>query len=136
MGEFWMRRPDQAAVRRIKLPASIAHLNAKAVVGAEAYTGGGALSRWLEFPYSMKAQGDWMYTKGLNRFIFHRYAQQPHPDAVPGMTMGPHGWHFDRTNTWSMYHAASRRSSRDSSWRTCSTSRARTLLWPRPSRAI
>ncbi|MGA2772372.1 MAG: glycosyl hydrolase [Bryobacteraceae bacterium] len=100
MGEFWIRRPDQAAVRRIKLPASIAHLNAKAVVGAEAYTGGGALSRWLEFPYSMKAQGDWMYTKGLNRFIFHRYAQQPHPDAVPGMTMGPHGWHFDRTNTW------------------------------------
>ncbi len=100
MGEFWVRRLDRSANRRIKLAASIAHVNGKAVVGAESFTGGGALSRWLEFPYAMKAQGDWMYTQGLNRFIFHRYAQQPHPDAVPGMTMGPHGWHFDRTNTW------------------------------------
>src|SRR5439155_859789 len=41
-----------------------------------------------------------MYTFGLNHYIFHRYAQQPHPDAAPGMTMGPWGFHFDRTNTW------------------------------------
>ena len=32
--------------------------------------------------------------------IFHRYAHQPHPTALPGMTMGPWGIHFDRTNTW------------------------------------
>jgi hypothetical protein len=48
----------------------------------------------------MKALGDEMYTLGLNRFVFHRYAQQPHPHARPGMTMGPWGFHFDRTNTW------------------------------------
>jgi len=48
----------------------------------------------------MKAQGDWMYAQGLNQFIFHRYALQPNLDAVPGMTMGCYGIHFDRTNTW------------------------------------
>src|SRR3546814_5510220 len=48
----------------------------------------------------MKALGDEMYALGLNHFVFHRYAQQPHPTARPGMTMGPWGFHFDRTNTW------------------------------------
>jgi hypothetical protein len=100
MGEFWVRRNDTSATRRLKLASSVAHVNGRTIVGAESFTGGGALSRWLEFPYAMKAQGDFMFTKGLNRFIYHRYAQQPHPDAVPGMTMGPHGFHFDRTNTW------------------------------------
>src|SRR5207248_4082150 len=30
------------------------------------------------------------------------FAMQPNPDptVVPGMTMGPWGGHFDRTNTW------------------------------------
>ena len=32
--------------------------------------------------------------------VIHRYAHQPHPSASPGMTMGPWGIHFDRTNTW------------------------------------
>ena len=41
-----------------------------------------------------------MYTVGLNEFIFHRWAHQPHPDAVPGMTMGQWGAHLERTNTW------------------------------------
>ena len=40
-----------------------------------------------------------MYTQGLNQYIFHRNAMQPHPTAVPGMTMGPWGWECDRTNT-------------------------------------
>jgi hypothetical protein len=48
----------------------------------------------------MKTTGDFMYTQGLNQFVFHRYCHQPHPDARPGMTMGPWGWFFDRTNTW------------------------------------
>jgi hypothetical protein len=32
--------------------------------------------------------------------VIHRYAHQPHPTAVPGMTMGPWGIHFERTTTW------------------------------------
>jgi len=97
MGEFWHGRGNH---RSVKLAASIAHISGKSVVGAESFTGAPPFSKWQEYPYAMKAQGDWMYTQGLNRYIFHRYAHQPHPTAVPGMTMGPWGFHFDRTNTW------------------------------------
>jgi hypothetical protein len=99
MGEFWLVR-NTAVNRSVKLAASIAHANGKAVVGAESFTGFPTFAKWQEAPYHLKAQGDWMYTQGLNEFIFHRYAHQPHPSAVPGMTMGQWGFHFDRTNTW------------------------------------
>lgn len=98
MGEFWVR--GGAAAYSVKLAAAVAHVHGKSFIGAESFTGRPAQSRWLEHPYAMKALGDEMYTLGLNHFIFHRYAQQPHPDAKPGMTMGPWGFHFDRTNTW------------------------------------
>jgi len=98
MGEFWVR--GGAAAYSVKLAAAVAHVHGKNFIGAESFTGRPAQSRWLEHPYAMKALGDEMYTLGLNHFIFHRYAQQPHPDAKPGMTMGPWGFHFDRTNTW------------------------------------
>lgn len=98
MGEFWVR--GGAAAYSVKLAATVAHVYGKNFVGAESFTGRPAQSRWLEHPYAMKALGDEMYTLGLNHFIFHRYAQQPHPTARPGMTMGPWGFHFDRTNTW------------------------------------
>ncbi|HEY0624483.1 glycosyl hydrolase [Sphingomonas sp.] len=98
MGEFWVR--GGAAAYSVKLAAAVAHVHGKNFIGAESFTGRPAQSRWLEHPYAMKALGDEMYALGLNHFIFHRYAQQPHPDAKPGMTMGPWGFHFDRTNTW------------------------------------
>jgi hypothetical protein len=98
MGEFWVR--GGAAAFTVKLTAAIAHVYGKTFVGAEAFTGRPAQSKWQEHPYAMKALGDEMYTLGLNHFVFHRYAQQPHPDARPGMTMGPWGFHFERTNTW------------------------------------
>ena len=99
MGEFWVAR-NTAVNRSVKLAASVGHVYGKPVIGAESYTGQPQFSKWQEYPFQMKAQGDWMYTQGLNQFIFHRYAHQPHPDAVPGMTMGQWGFHFDRTNTW------------------------------------
>lgn len=98
MGEFWVR--GGAAAYSVKAAATTAHVHGKRVVGAESFTGRPAQSRWQEHPYAMKGLGDEMYTLGLNRFIFHRYAQQPHPTAKPGMTMGPWGFHFERTNTW------------------------------------
>ena len=97
MGEFWAGQGSQPSV---KLAATIGHVFGKPVVGAESFTAAPRDGKWQNHPYALKAQGDWMYTKGLNQFIFHRYAQQPHPDAVPGMTMGPWGSMFDRTNTW------------------------------------
>ncbi len=97
MGEFWIGRGNH---RSAKLAASVGHVYGKPVVGAESFTGAPQFSKWQEHPYSMKPLGDWMFAQGINHYIFHRYAHQPHPDAVPGMTMGPWGFHFDRTNTW------------------------------------
>ncbi len=99
MGEFWYGRKNTLD-RSMKLASSIAHLKGQAAVGAEAFTGAPPFSRWQEHPYALKAQGDFYFTQGLTLCIFHRYAHQPHPSAVPGMTMGPWGFHFDRTNTW------------------------------------
>jgi hypothetical protein len=99
MGEFWIGQPHPLQ-RSVKLAASIAHVFGQKVVGAESFTSTFQAGKWQEYPYRIKAIGDWMYTQGLNQFIFHRYALQPHPDALPGMTMGPWGSHFDRTNTW------------------------------------
>ncbi|MGB9606109.1 MAG: glycosyl hydrolase, partial [Bryobacteraceae bacterium] len=97
MGEFWIARGNH---RSVKLAASVGHVYGKRVIGAESFTGAPQFSKWQEHPYSMKPLGDWMFAQGINRYIFHRYAHQPHPSAVPGMTMGPWGFHFDRTNTW------------------------------------
>ncbi len=99
MGEFWYGRKNTLD-RSMKLASSIAHLKGRSTVGAESFTGMPVFSRWQEHPYAMKSQGDWMFTQGLTLCIFHRYALQPHPSALPGMTMGPWGFHFDRTNTW------------------------------------
>jgi hypothetical protein len=100
MGEFWLRQAGAQWGWSLKLASSIAHVWGQPAVGAETFTGRPNDSKWQEHPYATKAIGDLMYTFGLTRYIFHRYAHQPHPDAAPGMTMGPWGFHFDRTNTW------------------------------------
>ncbi len=105
MGEFWAGLsqlfPNNDTMRRtIKLSASIAHTNGQKIVPAESFTAEPSSGKWQQYPYSTKALGDYMYTQGMNRLTFHRFAHQPHPTAIPGMTMGPWGIHFDRTNTW------------------------------------
>ncbi|WP_298196425.1 glycosyl hydrolase [Novosphingobium sp.] len=99
MTEFWTRAPwgDERAV---KLAASAAHVYGKPVLAAEAFTGRIETSRWQDYPFAMKALGDQMFALGVNQFIFHRYAHQPNPRVAPGMTMGPWGFNFERTNTW------------------------------------
>lgn len=99
MTEFWVRTP-WTPNRTVKVVASAAHVYGKTVVAAESFTGEEQTSRWLGYPYAFKAEGDYMFSLGLNQVIFHRYAHQPHPTAVPGMAMGPWGIHFERTNTW------------------------------------
>lgn len=70
------------------------------IVGAEAFTAGNG-DRWQITPYSLKCQCDHVYEMGVNRIVFHRFAHQPWKDPkYPGMTMGPWGMHFDRTQTW------------------------------------
>lgn len=104
MGEFWaghtMLYNNSILDRTMKVAASIAHSKGQSIVGAESFTAEPCSGKWQQYPFAMKSLGDLMFTKGLTRIIFHRYAHQPHPTALPGMTMGPWGIHFDRTNTW------------------------------------
>ncbi|HEX7632446.1 MAG TPA: glycosyl hydrolase, partial [Lacunisphaera sp.] len=97
--EFWTRTP-WTPNRAVKLVSSAAHIYGKPVIGAEAFTGEFQTSRWLDYPYALKILGDDMSAQGVNQFIFHDYAHQPHPSAAPGVSLGPYGFAFSRTNTW------------------------------------
>ncbi|HLZ54153.1 MAG TPA: glycosyl hydrolase, partial [Verrucomicrobiae bacterium] len=97
MGEFWAGSQGDPSV---KLAASIAHIYGKTIVGAESFTASPEHGRWQNDPYSLKTLGDLMFCQGLNRYIFHRYALQSWTNRWPGMTMGPWGIHFERTETW------------------------------------
>jgi hypothetical protein len=78
---------------------SIAHTGGRRVVAAESFTSDDK-ERWFFHPGSLKALGDWAFCAGVNRIVFHRYAHQPWLDRWPGMTMGPYGVHWERTQTW------------------------------------
>ena len=96
MGEFWV---GGGAIETCRGMASAAHLNGKSIVGAESFTAGDQ-ERWRDHPATIKALGDRAFSEGINRFVFHRFAMQPWLDRRPGMTMGPWGTHFERTETW------------------------------------
>jgi len=97
--EFWAKLDSPHWVRQA---ASIAHAKGRRIVAAESFTTNAREGRWQNTPWSMKAKCDWVYSEGLNRIIYHRFAHQPwtNPVRLPGMTMGPFGVHFDRTQTW------------------------------------
>jgi hypothetical protein len=81
--------------------ASAAHVYGRRILGAEAFTATN-LEKWQGHPANIKHLGDWAFCEGINRFVFHRYALQPwtNPDRPPGMSMGPWGLHYERTQTW------------------------------------
>lgn len=97
MGEFWT--PGGGAMETCRGMASAGHVYGKRIIGAEAFTSGDQ-ERWREHPARLKALGDRAFCEGINRFVFHRYALQPWADYRPGMTMGPWGQHYERTQTW------------------------------------
>lgn len=99
MTEFWTRTP-WTDNRTVKMVSSAAHVYGKPVIAAEAFTGEAETSRWQDYPYAMKLLGDQMFAQGFNQVFFHRYAHQPDPNAVPGMSMGPWGINLERSNTW------------------------------------
>jgi hypothetical protein len=96
MCEFWV---GGGAMQTCKEMASAVHIYGKPILGAESFTAADQ-ERWLEHPATIKALGDQAFCDGVNRFVFHRYAMQPWLDRKPGMTMGPWGIHYERTQTW------------------------------------
>ncbi|HOX57617.1 MAG TPA: glycosyl hydrolase [Candidatus Paceibacterota bacterium] len=97
MCEFWLHGFD--TTYSVIEAASVAHTCGKQIVAAEAFTSDDT-ERWQAYPGAMKILGDWAFSSGVNRIVFHRYQHQPQLDARPGMTMGPYGVHWERTQTW------------------------------------
>ena len=94
MGEFWMN--DDFNVHSA---VQSAHIYGKPVISAESFTSWADLN-WKGHPWLMKEYGDVSWARGINEFMFHRYAHQANPHVAPGMTMGSVGSHIDRTQTW------------------------------------
>ncbi len=102
-GEFWYGRDYFPEVYRswswVLNMVSASHVYGKRITAAESFTAMPG-ENWLAHPAAVKALGDWAFCAGINRFIFHRYAMQPWGNRAPGMTMGPWGLHYERTQTW------------------------------------
>lgn len=98
MSEFWSWAKWATAYSCTEM-ASAAHVYGKPILGAEAFTANDA-EKWYGHPAVIKDLGDWAFCEGINRFVFHRYAMQPWQDRRPGMSMGPWGLHYERTQTW------------------------------------
>ncbi len=99
MGEFWSTGYGYPTEYSIIEAASVGHTMGRPIIGAESFTSSGA-ERWHQYPGSIKAQADWAMSEGINKFVIHRYEHQPDDDRFPGMTMGPYGVHWERTQTW------------------------------------
>ena len=103
MCEFWVPPAYGLGDHTVQLVSDYWHpRDPRKIIAAESFTGKPTESRWQQDPYSLKAIGDQMFAIGVNRIVYHRYAHQPwtRPTRYPGMTMGPWGTHFERTETW------------------------------------
>jgi hypothetical protein len=96
MGEFWI---DDRPATHVISPISAAHTYGKPVISAEAFTSV-TVPNWNVHPYMLKRKGDWAWTKGINEFMFHRFAHQANTEVTPGMSMSRFGSHIDSTQTW------------------------------------
>lgn len=101
MGEYWTGKTPGNWVRvDNKVAASATHITGRRYVASEAYTSSPPDAMWRNHPYSLKAEGDIAFTKGVNRIVFHTFAHQPFPYLKPGFIMGVHGLHNHQGNTW------------------------------------
>ena len=80
---------------------SAGHVYGHNIIGQETFTADSD-EKWQGYPAVAKDIGDWTLCEGINRFVFHRFAMQPwtNPHYAPGMSMGPWGLHYERTETW------------------------------------
>jgi hypothetical protein len=95
--EFWTR-PDWGWNSVLPV-TSAAHTLGKPLVYGEGFTTW-PLSAWQDDPYSLKPVGDRAFSEGINRLMLHAAAQNPWPNAKPGMTFGKWGVQFSPGQTW------------------------------------
>ncbi len=100
MSECWSW-PRFNAMGSVIEMTSAGHVYGHNIIGQETCTAD-ANEKWQGHPAVVKDICDWTLANGINRFVFHRYAMQPwtNPHYAPGMSMGPWGLHYERTETW------------------------------------
>jgi hypothetical protein len=98
MAEFWAWQRFRGG-EWTRVMASAAHVYGKRILAAEAFTSNKE-EKWLGHPGNLKDLGDWAFCEGINRLVIHRSAAQPWTHAAPGVSMGPWGLHYERTQTW------------------------------------
>ncbi|NNM84467.1 MAG: hypothetical protein HKL96_01725 [Phycisphaerales bacterium] len=98
MSELWAW-PRYGASTSVTEMTSAAHVYGHNIIGQETFTSN-AGERWQGHPAVVKDIGDWAFAQGVNRFVVHRYAMQPFNNIAPGVSMGPWGLHYERTQTW------------------------------------
>ena len=99
MSEFWLGK-EREVFNRNKEMASSAHVYGKPVLAAESFTSTPYNAKWQNHPFRLKPVGDLAFTYGVNRFVMSMCTMQPWANRKPGMTTGPWGTHYERTNTW------------------------------------
>ena len=101
MGEFW-KGGIQAG--NALLASNAARISGKKYVQMECFTANEKSGRWSTTPASLKQQGDYAFSVGVNRFVFHSYVHQPFLRFCPGLTLMKYGFHFNRNNTmWKLF---------------------------------
>jgi hypothetical protein len=103
--EFWHNNRIDSIYSCVEA-VSTAHTMGKPIVRAEAFTSIGGV--FGVSPGDMKNQSNWAFAMGINEFIFHTFQHQPlgKEGPRPGMTMGSHGIHWHRNQTfWPMVDA-------------------------------
>jgi hypothetical protein len=100
MAEFWVKNTEVNGQSDLREAASAAHIYGKKLASSESFTARPKFAMWKNDPYSLKAQGDQALCQGINQLYFHTFTHQPWLDRVPGMSLGPWGINFNRTNTW------------------------------------
>jgi hypothetical protein len=101
MGECWNSPHSLRPRLDCKAAASAINIMGLPVAGAEIFTDTrNKAGRWLDSPFSLKAQGDLAFCFGINRYVFHRCILQPNPEEKPGLTWPGVGINFDPSNTW------------------------------------
>lgn len=95
--EFWVH--SDWGWSHIPQVASAAHKLGRKMVYAEGFTCT-PLIAWKDDPQSLKPFADRAFCLGVNRLMLHAGAQNPWPQAVPGMTFGKWGTQFTPGQTW------------------------------------
>ncbi len=98
-GEFWIGWTWKPGL----LQSSVANFHGRSRVGAEAFTTEAMPGRWQQDPHQLKVYGDRAWAGGISMLIMHSFVHQPLLNVRPGISLGRHGAHLNRNNTWWKY---------------------------------